>query len=88
MNVSNCCKAPIIENTDLCSDCKEHCVAVDEFDEAMNTQDKAVLYNGKFVENCNSCQWNLTTEGHNKQKDMMCRNCSLAYTSNWTKKDN
>ena len=23
--VSNCCNAPIIEETDLCSDCKEHC---------------------------------------------------------------
>lgn len=22
---SNCCNAPIIENTDICSDCKEHC---------------------------------------------------------------
>jgi len=22
---SNCCNAPIIENTDLCSQCKEHC---------------------------------------------------------------
>lgn len=25
---SNCCNAPIIENTDLCSQCKEHCEAV------------------------------------------------------------
>lgn len=24
---SNCCNAPIIENTHLCSDCKEHCEA-------------------------------------------------------------
>jgi hypothetical protein len=24
--VSNCCGAPIIENTDMCSDCKEHCI--------------------------------------------------------------
>jgi len=24
-NLSNCCSAPIIENTDLCSNCKEHC---------------------------------------------------------------
>ena len=23
--LSNCCNAPIIENTDLCSKCKEHC---------------------------------------------------------------
>ena len=22
---SNCCGAPIIENTDVCSQCKEHC---------------------------------------------------------------
>ncbi len=25
---SNCCNAPIIENTDLCSRCKEHCEAL------------------------------------------------------------
>lgn len=24
-NTSNCCNALLIENTDLCSDCKEHC---------------------------------------------------------------
>ncbi len=23
--LSNCCAAPIIENTDVCSECKEHC---------------------------------------------------------------
>ena len=44
---SNCCDAPIIENTDLCSNCKEHCV--DSFTEAMNVFNKPVYYNGKLV---------------------------------------
>ena len=30
VDVSNCCGESIIENTDICSDCKEHCDAVDE----------------------------------------------------------
>ena len=25
MKFSNCCNAKIIEETDVCSDCKEHC---------------------------------------------------------------
>lgn len=33
MKTSNCCDALII-NTDICSDCKEHCEAVD------NTEDE------------------------------------------------
>ena len=33
VKVSNCCGASIIENTDLCSDCKEHCEVVEEKDE-------------------------------------------------------
>ena len=24
-DLSNCCNAPIMENTDICSQCKEHC---------------------------------------------------------------
>lgn len=27
---SNCCKAPIIENTDICSQCKEHCLVLEK----------------------------------------------------------
>ncbi len=27
--VSSCCGVPIIENTDLCSDCQEHCSEVE-----------------------------------------------------------
>jgi hypothetical protein len=27
-HVSNCCAAPIIENTDICKDCREHCATV------------------------------------------------------------
>lgn len=46
-NISNCCNVPMIENTDLCSNCKEH--SVDEFNEAMNLQGKDVLYNGKLI---------------------------------------
>lgn len=30
MKLSNCCNAPIIENTDFCSACKEHCEAEEE----------------------------------------------------------
>ena len=30
MKKSNCCDANIIEETDLCSQCKEHCEAIDE----------------------------------------------------------
>jgi len=30
MQTSNCCGASIIENTDVCSNCKEHCEAVSE----------------------------------------------------------
>ena len=44
---SNCCNAPIIENTDLCSLCKEHCIS--EFDEAMKVDNKPIYYNGKLV---------------------------------------
>jgi len=44
---SNCCNAPIIENTDLCSLCFEHCI--DSFDEAMRVEGKTVYYNGKEV---------------------------------------
>jgi hypothetical protein len=47
MKISNCCNAPMIENTDLCSKCKEH--SVDGFDEAMKVQGKDVIYNGKLV---------------------------------------
>ena len=44
---SNCCNAPIIENTDLCSQCKEHCIS--EFDEAIRVDNKPVYYNGELV---------------------------------------
>jgi len=30
MKRSNCCQAPIVDETDVCSDCKEHCVIVDQ----------------------------------------------------------
>jgi len=44
---SSCCNAPIIENTDLCSLCFEHCG--DEFDEAMRVDNKPVYYNGELI---------------------------------------
>lgn len=59
----------------------------DDFTRAMEVEGKEIKHNTPFMEGCNTCQWNLTEEGHNKQRDMMCRNCSLAYTSNWTKKE-
>jgi hypothetical protein len=31
MEISNCCGAPIIENTDLCSQCKEHSAPAEIF---------------------------------------------------------
>ncbi len=29
-DLSNCCEAIIYENSDVCSDCKEHCVTISE----------------------------------------------------------
>ena len=43
--LSNCCNAPIIENTDLCSDCKEHCEPI---------------LKSKFVMDCRSCMWHMS----------------------------
>ena len=88
--VSNCCGASIVpESIDVCSNCKEHCDVVSEedyFDEAMDTSNKNVSHNGSsFKQSCETCQWHI--QGKDKSKDMMCRNCSLAYTSNWTKKE-
>ena len=31
MSESNCCGAPIVENTDLCSKCLEHCDEIEVF---------------------------------------------------------
>jgi len=28
--VSNCCSAPVYEDTDICTGCKEHCLPVDD----------------------------------------------------------
>ena len=28
--MSNCCDAPIYEDTDICSKCKEHCESIEE----------------------------------------------------------
>lgn len=30
---SNCCTAPVYENTDICSDCKEHCEVLETEEE-------------------------------------------------------
>ncbi len=43
---SNCCNAPIIENTDLCSLCFEHCSPIDDIEEALDVHGKDVYYNG------------------------------------------
>lgn len=52
MKASNCCGADIIENTDICSNCKEHCFVVDdEFEEIMSLDNKKITYNGKEVKN-------------------------------------
>ena len=35
---SNCCTAPVYENTDICSKCKEHCEVIkDEENENLDT---------------------------------------------------
>lgn len=28
--LSNCCHAPIVEETDICSDCNEHCERIEK----------------------------------------------------------
>ena len=45
MENSNCCNAPIIENTDLCSQCFEH-TGYDDFEQAMSVEGKDIYYNG------------------------------------------
>jgi len=34
--ISNCCQAGIIENSDICSGCKEHCEVIDDEEELKN----------------------------------------------------
>ena len=37
MEVSNCCNKKVIENTDICSKCKEHCeIKIKEENERKN----------------------------------------------------
>ena len=43
---SSCCNAPIIENTDLCGLCFEHCSPIDDIEEALDVHGKDVYYNG------------------------------------------
>ena len=31
--MSNCCNAPICEESDVCCECKEHCVTNDDYEE-------------------------------------------------------
>lgn len=54
--VSSCCGAVIYENTDVCSDCKEHCTAQSEpeyFGELTwldeDWKPEKVTYNGKEI---------------------------------------
>ena len=58
MKVSNCCGASIIENTDLCSDCKEHCEVVEQaeyYEEddidwlSSDFEPKSIKFNGKEI---------------------------------------
>lgn len=37
VSLSNCCGAPCIEETDICSNCKEHCECPSECDECEGT---------------------------------------------------
>jgi len=52
---SNCCNAPIIENTGLCSECKEHCEVVDcevyyeEYTKEDEAYDKASSNAGELI---------------------------------------
>lgn len=38
MKLSNCCGADIIENSDVCSECGEHCEVVED-SECLSTED-------------------------------------------------
>ena len=57
MGVSNCCGAEIIENTDLCTECVEHCSPVSEeefYSEVEHTKedeayDKASSNKGELI---------------------------------------
>ena len=36
MEISNCCSAPVYEETDICSECKEHCEVIEEETNALD----------------------------------------------------
>jgi len=42
MKTSNCCNAPVIEESDICSQCKEHCEAIEN---KINQKIKEIILN-------------------------------------------
>lgn len=40
MRVSNCCEAQLVDETDICSKCKEHCIGVTDWLEAIRAERK------------------------------------------------
>ena len=87
---SNCCDAPIIKNTDLCSNCKEHCV--DSFTEAMNTTGKKVVFNFKvIIKECKKCLHFKSRDKFAKDKNRKdglfcyCKKCSLVLAKSYSR---
>lgn len=37
MEISNCCGAPVYEETDICTECGEHCEVIEEDEDYMET---------------------------------------------------
>jgi hypothetical protein len=53
--ISNCCSAPVYEDTDICSECGEHCERIVE-DELSYCCDARILYDEfKHEYSCDQC---------------------------------
>lgn len=49
LSVSNCCNAPVIENSDMCSKCLEHCEVTPYVKELDKNKMSAEEYTEKFL---------------------------------------
>ena len=66
-NTSDCCGAPVYDDSDICSDCKEHCTVIaecekcdgkGEYDEEIkSTRDLRFPYKRVKCEECNGEGW-------------------------------
>jgi len=54
MGTSNCCGAPVYEETDMCSACKEHCTEVEVYCAHCEWEgkEKEVEWDGEYQEGC------------------------------------